>query len=151
MLDDPTVHGGVEIGRAVHAPVEVGHREHRHPGRGYIPEIRGLVADGGRNAAAWTVGPSAIPEGLLERLLAMGMRSESDESSLMLVLTEPPHVWASPLQVRLVTSYEDDLAAIEVASQGFAFPLEDALDERRRARARFQSGRLEGTASICGA
>jgi hypothetical protein len=109
-----------------------------------VAEIRGLVADRGRNAAAWTVGPSATPDGLLDLLLAMGMRSESDEGSLMLVLTEPPHVQAPPFEVRLVTSYEDHLAAIEVANQGFAFPGEDALDERRRARASFQSERAGG-------
>jgi hypothetical protein len=37
-----------------------------------VAEIRGLVADHGRTAAAWTVGPSATPDGLLERLLGMG-------------------------------------------------------------------------------
>jgi GNAT superfamily N-acetyltransferase len=109
-----------------------------------VAEIRGLVADRGRNAAAWTVGPSATPEGLLELLLAMGMKSESGEGSQILVLTEPPHVQAAPLQVRLVTSYQDHMAAIEVANQGFAFPIEDALDERRRARRSFQSERAGG-------
>src|SRR5512132_3761947 len=48
-----------------------------------VAEIRGLVADRGRTAAAWTVGPSATPAGLL----AMGMQGQSDEGSLMLVLT----------------------------------------------------------------
>ena len=38
-----------------------------------VTEIRGLVADRGRNAAAWTVGPSATPDGLLELLVAMGI------------------------------------------------------------------------------
>src|SRR5215211_8372394 len=46
---------------------------------GGVAEIRGLVADRGRNAAAWTVGPSATPDGLLELLVAMGMRSRSEE------------------------------------------------------------------------
>jgi hypothetical protein len=109
-----------------------------------VAEIRGLVADRGRNAAAWTVGPSATPAGLLELLVAMGMTSESDAGSLMLVLTEPPHIPAPPFEVRLVISYADHLAAIEVANQGFAFPGEDALDERRRARASFQSERAGG-------
>jgi GNAT superfamily N-acetyltransferase len=62
----------------------------------------------------------------------------------MLVLTGPPHVQSSPFEVRLVTSYEDHLAAIEVANQGFAFPSGDAVDERRRARASFQSERAGG-------
>ena len=109
-----------------------------------VAEVRGLVADRGRNAAAWTVGPSATPEGLLDLLQAMGMQSESDQGSLMLVLTEPPHTQASPFEVRLVTSYQDHLAAIEVANQGFAFPSEDAADERRRAAASFQAERAGG-------
>jgi len=109
-----------------------------------VAEIRGLVADRGRNAAAWTVGPSATPEGLLEQLVAMGMTSESDAGSLILVLTEPPQAQSTPFEVRPVTSYADHLAAIEVANQGFAFPGEDALDERRRARASFQSERAGG-------
>jgi hypothetical protein len=109
-----------------------------------VAEIRGLVAARGRNAAAWTVGPSATPGGLLERLLALGMRTESDAGSLILVLTRPPHVQPSPLRVRPVTSYEDHLAAIEVTNQGFALPAEGALDERRRAPASFQSERAGG-------
>jgi hypothetical protein len=111
---------------------------------GGVAEIRGLVADRGRTAAAWTVGPSATPDGLLELLVAMGMKSESDAGSLILVLTEPPQVQEAPFEVRLVTSYADHVAAIEVANQGFAFPSEDALDERRRARASFQSERAGG-------
>ena len=111
-----------------------------------VAEIRDLVADRGRTAAAWTVGPSATPEGLLELLVAMGMKSESesDEGSLILILTEPPHVKAPPFEVRLVASYADHEAAIEVANQGFAFPGEDALDERRRAHAGFQSEQAGG-------
>jgi GNAT superfamily N-acetyltransferase len=109
-----------------------------------VTEIRGLVADRGRNVAAWTVGPSATPDGLLELLLAMGMKSQSDQGSLMLVLTEPQQVQSASFEVRLVTSYQDHVAAIEVANQGFAFPSEDALDERRRARASFQSERAGG-------
>jgi hypothetical protein len=109
-----------------------------------VAEARCLVAERGRDAAAWTVGPSATPDGLLERLLAIGMTSESSEGSLILVLTEPPHVQSSPLEVRPVTSYEDHLAAVEVTSQGFAFAAEDALDERRRAPASFQSERAGG-------
>ena len=109
-----------------------------------VAEVRGLVAARGRNAAAWTVGPSATPDGLLERLLAMGMESESDAGSLILVLTEPPRLQAAPLEVRLVATYEDHLAAIEVTNRGFGFPGEDALDERRRAGASFRSERAGG-------
>jgi hypothetical protein len=111
---------------------------------GGVAEVRGLMADRGHTAAAWTVGPSATPHGLLERLRAMGMQAESEEGSLMLVLTAPPQTQAAPFEVRLVSSYADHVAAIEVANQGFGFPSEDALDERRRARASFQSERAGG-------
>jgi Acetyltransferase (GNAT) family len=106
-----------------------------------VAEIRGLVTTRGRKAAAWTVGPSATPDGLLDRLLALGMESESDDGSAILVLTQPPRVQPSPFDVRLVTTYEDYLAAIEVGNQGFGFPSEDALDERRRAHDSFESER----------
>jgi CheY-like chemotaxis protein len=76
-----------------------------------VAEIRGLVAARGRTAAAWTVGPSATPAGLLELLLAMGMQAESAAGSLLLVLTEPPHLPSSPFEVRLVACYQDHLAA----------------------------------------
>jgi Acetyltransferase (GNAT) family len=109
-----------------------------------VAEIRGLVADRGRTAAAWTVGPSATPEDLRELLLAMGMKSEPDQGSRILVLTEPPHVRSAPFEVRLVTSFADHVAAIEVTNQGFAFPGEDALEELRRARASFASERAGG-------
>jgi hypothetical protein len=109
-----------------------------------VSEIRGLVAARGRNAAAWTVGPWATPDGLLERLLGLGMESESDEGSLILILTQPPRLQAPGFEVRVVTSYQDHLAAIEVSNQGFRFPAEDALDERRRAPASFQSERAGG-------
>jgi hypothetical protein len=114
-----------------------------------VTEIRGLVADRGRTAAAWTVGPSATPDGLLELLLAMGMKSESDEGSLILVLTEPPQAQAAPFEVQLVTSYADHVAAIEVANQGFAFPSEDRwMSGAAPLRASSPSG-PEGTASGC--
>jgi hypothetical protein len=54
-----------------------------------------------------------------------------------------------PFEVRLVASYQDHLAVIEVANQGFAFPSGDALEERRRARAASSPSGLEGTASGC--
>jgi hypothetical protein len=109
-----------------------------------VAEIRGLVAARGRTAAAWTVGPSATPASLLESLLALGMQAESAAGSLLLVLTQPPHLPSSPFEVRLVACYQDHLATIEVANQGFAFPSADALAARRRARASFQSERAGG-------
>ena len=79
-----------------------------------VAEIRDLMTARGRKAAAWRVGPSSTPQGLHDLLLGLGMESESDESSVILVLTEPPRVTPSPFDVRLVSTYKEHLAAIEV-------------------------------------
>lgn len=109
-----------------------------------VAEIRQLMATRDRSAAAWAVGPSATPQGLLDLLLDMGMESESDEGSVILVLTEAPRADPSPFEVRLVSTFEEHLASIEVGNEGFEFPDADALDERRRARATFESERASG-------
>jgi hypothetical protein len=56
-----------------------------------------------------------------------------------MVLTREPEVSPSVFEVRPVTTYEDHLAAIEVANEGFRFAREDADDELRRARATFEA------------
>lgn len=106
-----------------------------------VAEIRSLMGERRRRAAAWRVGPSATPKGLLDRLSGLGMEPESGEGSVILILTEPPRVEPSPFDVRPVATYEDHLAAIEVANEGFDLPGEDVLDERRRARDMFESER----------
>ncbi len=109
-----------------------------------VAEIRDLMTARGRTAAAWRAGPSATPQGLHDLLLAIGMESESDDGSVILVLTEPPRVTPSAFDVRLVSTYEEHLAAIEIASQALGFSDADGLDERRRARATFESERVGG-------
>jgi hypothetical protein len=104
-----------------------------------VAEIRRLMAARGRHAAAWAVGPSATPEGLVDLLLGLGLVAESDEGSLILVLTQPPRVEPSPFDLRLVSTAAEYLDAIEVGNQGFGLPAEDALDERGRARDSFES------------
>ena len=106
-----------------------------------VKEIRELMAVRDRHAAAWSVGPSATPPDLFDRLLELGMESESDEGSAILVLTEPPRIGPSPFQVRLVSTFEEHLAALEVAIDGFGFSEVDAQDERARARATFEAER----------
>jgi GNAT superfamily N-acetyltransferase len=110
-----------------------------------VAEVRALVRARGRSGAAWRVGPSATPKGLVELLLAMGMESESDEGSVILVLTKRPRARPSPFEVRLVSTFEDHLASIEVANEGFEFAAEDAAAELRRARASFEEEQAGGT------
>jgi hypothetical protein len=77
-----------------------------------VREVRELMAARSRTAAAWTIGPSATPVGLPQQLLSLGMQAESDEGSVILVLTERPSVRPSRFEARLVTKFEDHVAAI---------------------------------------
>lgn len=106
-----------------------------------LDRIRSLVRSRGRTAAVWSIGPSATPADLVDRLTALGVERESADGSSILVLTDEPSAGRSAFDVRLVTSFDDHLAAIEVGNEGFGFPREDADDERARARATFEAER----------
>lgn len=110
-----------------------------------VVEIHNLMAARGREAASWRVGPSATPQGLHELLMGLGMESESDESSVMiLLLTEQPDVVSSSFDVRPMSTYEEHLASVEIVIEAFEFPEADAEDERRRARTTFETERAGG-------
>jgi hypothetical protein len=104
-----------------------------------VAEIHDLMEARGRHAAAWRVGPSSTPEDLHERLIDIGMESESDEGSVILLLREQPNVGSSSFDVRLVSTYEEHVAAVEVGIEGFNFPEADAEDERHRASSTFDT------------
>ncbi|HSL14942.1 MAG TPA: hypothetical protein VK962_01570 [Actinomycetota bacterium] len=109
--------------------------------RGAVDALRDLMRERGRRAAAWTIGPSATPPRLRERLIDAGLTLESEEGSTILVLDEAPIVRVGPFDVRRVSTFEDHLAAIEVAIEGFGFSEADTDDERRRARDTFDAER----------
>jgi hypothetical protein len=104
-----------------------------------LEEIRTLLRSRGRRAAAWSIGPSATPDDVVSELAALGLERESVTGSSIMVLTHEPFVGPSMFEVRAVSTYEDHLAAIEVANEGFGYGREDADDELRRARATFEA------------
>jgi hypothetical protein len=112
--------------------------------RGGVREVRELVRRRGRRAAAWTIGPSATPRDVVPRLLEIGLEPESDEGSVMLVMTEAPKARSTTFEARRVSTLQEHLSAIDVANEGFAFPEEDAADERRRAPDTFEAERAGG-------
>jgi hypothetical protein len=112
--------------------------------RGAVDAVRDLMRERGRRAAAWTIGPSATPPRLRERLIDGGLTLESEEGSTILVLDDPPIVRTGPFDVRRVSTFEDHVAAIEVAIEGFGFSEADADHERRRARDTFDAERTGG-------
>ena len=103
-----------------------------------LDEVRSLMRSRGRTAAAWSIGPSATPPDVVAQLTALGLERESALGSSILVLTHEPAVEPSNFEVRPVRTFEDHLAAIEVANEGFGFPPGDADDEIRRARDTFE-------------
>lgn len=109
-----------------------------------VAEVREAMAARGWTAAAWAVGPSATPAGIVDRLAALGLEPESVGGSAILVLTRTPGVRGSPFEVRLVSTPEEHLAAIEVEVEGFGYPEHDAEDARRRAPETFRSERTGG-------
>jgi hypothetical protein len=109
-----------------------------------VAEIHARMADRGRTTAAWRVGPSTTPPDLHDRLVALRLDPESEDGSAILLLTDPPQVSPSPFDVRLVSTLDEHLAAVEVGNEGFGFPEADAEDERRRARSTFEAERQGG-------
>jgi hypothetical protein len=89
-------------------------------------------------AAAWSIGPSATPADVVPELTALGLERESVTGSSILLLTGEPDAGPSMFDVRLVRTFEDHLAAIEVANEGFGFAPEDADDDLRRAHDTFE-------------
>jgi hypothetical protein len=103
--------------------------------------IRSLMRSRERSSAVWSIGPSATPVDVVDQLTSLGVERESADGSSILVLTSEPAAGPSTFGTSIVTTFEDHLAAIEVANEGFGFPGEDADDERRRARATFEAER----------
>jgi hypothetical protein len=109
-----------------------------------LEEVRRLMRERGRSAAAWSIGPSATPREVVSELVALGLDRESPSGSTILLLTHAPDVRTSTFEVRVVRTYEDHRASIEVASEAFEFSPEDADDERRRARETFEAEQAGG-------
>ena len=107
-----------------------------------VAEVRALVAGRGRDAAAWSVGWSATPADLVERLVALGMDLETHPSDAM-VLTVPPAARPSTLEIRATATAGDRRAAAEIAIEAFGFPPEAAEEERRQARRALGPGDLD--------
>ena len=103
--------------------------------------LRSLMRSRGRSAAAWAIGPSATPDDVAEQVVQLGLEKESAGASTILILTHPPAVRPTEFEVRPVTTYEDHVASIEVASEAFSFSAHDADDELQRAPETFEAER----------
>lgn len=109
-----------------------------------LARVRAEIRSRGRAASAWTVGGSASPGNVVERLLELGLTSEPGEGSRVMVLTDPPTFRATAFRVVVVETLDQHLAAIDVANGGFDHPPDDEKDERRHAQERFDAERVGG-------
>jgi hypothetical protein len=109
-----------------------------------LARVRYAIRERDRAAAAWTIGGSATPVEVVERLVALGLEEEPGGGSLVMVVDAPPARRPSPFRVVRVSTPQELAAAIEIANAGFGHPPEDAEDERRRADATFAREREGG-------
>jgi hypothetical protein len=87
-------------------------------------EIHGILRAKGRTACTWEVGSHATPEGLVDRLLAVGLvDDEPNALAIGMVLTEPPAQGPTDVVVRRAASDEEHLAADRIAAIAFGGPI----------------------------
>ena len=74
-----------------------------------VTEVRVLLRAHGRTSATWEVGPSAQPDDLADRLMALGMTPDQPEpiTTGMVLVGAPPSPAPSRVTVRQVESAED--------------------------------------------
>ncbi len=94
-------------------------------------EIHGILRAKGRTACTWEVGSNATPEGLVDRLLALGLvDDEPTPLAIGMVLTEPPAQGPVGVEVRRAQSPAEHLAADQIAAVAFGGPV--PTEERPR-------------------
>jgi Fe2+ transport system protein FeoA len=87
-------------------------------------EIHGLLRAKGRTGCTWEVGSHATPEGLVDRLLALGLVDDDPTAlAIGMVLTEPPAQGPVDVEVRRAQSPEEHLAADQIAALAFGGPV----------------------------
>jgi GNAT superfamily N-acetyltransferase len=111
---------------------------------GDLTRVRAAIRERDRRAATWTVGDSATPSRVADRLVALGLEEEPGGGSLVMLIDAPPTRRRAPFRVDRVATADQLRTALEIASTGFGHPPEDAEDERRRADATFARERDGG-------
>jgi GNAT superfamily N-acetyltransferase len=110
-----------------------------------VAEIRDVLAARGRSAAMWSVGSSAMPADLPDRLQALGMVPEDGPGEAAMVLIRSPEpIPPTSFVVRLAETADEDRAAMEVMIEAFGFDQSDAAEARAQAETRFERLKVSG-------
>jgi hypothetical protein len=109
-----------------------------------VAEIRDRVPSG--KTVVWWLGPDTRPADLPERLEALGFRLPDDRAGLLhaLACATPPPAAPGEVSVRLVESFEDHLASVEVMWEAFATPAERREAQRPHLRSEFEAAQRAG-------
>jgi hypothetical protein len=94
----------------------------------------------------WSIGPSAQPPNLYERLLALGLHRPRDGADLLhaLALTEPPPEGPPGVEAHEVKTFDDHVAASELRWEAFESPEHRRAVERGRLRESFEESHRAG-------
>ncbi len=91
---------------------------------GPVDEPWANVAQRFRLACTWEVGSHATPEGLVDRLVALGLVDDQPTAlAVGMVLTEPPTQGPLGVEVRRAQSPAEHLAADQIAAVAFGQPV----------------------------
>jgi hypothetical protein len=86
----------------------------------------------GRTGCTWEVGTHATPPDLVDRLLALGLvDDEPTPLAVGMVLTAAPAQAAPDVEVRRAETYEEQLAASQIAAVAFGGPLPTEVTPQR--------------------
>jgi hypothetical protein len=98
-----------------------------------IDEVRAWFVAHGRDGFLWSVGASATPTDLVERLLGRGAQpNPRNPVSTPMILDHDPPPAPSGVTVRRVETFEDYRLAWEIDLEGFAAPEKDREELRAR-------------------
>ena len=109
-----------------------------------VAETRSLIPPG--TATVWWIDPDAGPPDLHDRLLALGLREPADRAGLLysLACTVPPAAAPPEIEVHRAESFDDFLAATELAWEAFATPPARREKQRPHLRSEFEAAGRAG-------
>ena len=87
-----------------------------------VDEVRALLRARGRSQTEWEISDSATPPDLMARLRALGMRDHREPYIVPMVLVEEPAPAPRGVEVAVVDTFDDFVAAQEVMAKAFGGP-----------------------------
>lgn len=104
-----------------------------------LEEARSLLRARGRARTQWEIGSRAQPDGLIDLLLARGLRRDDEPYAVALVLSEEPPPAPRGVQARPVRTFEEFAAASEVQWKAFGMNPDELAERRAELRERWKS------------